>query len=99
MTDRRIRYGGEAVPVKQELVAYEGILAWPKVWKACACPIVDHVDDHLRYELWSPEGYLLLPAEWPLKTPRSKVYASDWNDSLCNSRICRVNVRPRRRGF
>ena len=77
LRDRAPDYSGGTVSVRRNLVAAQVIPAWPKVGHACVRPIVDLVDAELRAELEAPESILLPVAEWPLATPRSKVYASD----------------------
>lgn len=50
---------------------------WPAVGDAAVCSIADLLDPHLATELRNPQGCLRPVEDWPKKTPRSKVFATD----------------------
>lgn len=74
---RKISYHGEVISVRRQLEAELVIPTWPKVGEACVCPIVDHIDGHLRDDLLDPWRCILPQSLWPAETPRSKVHATD----------------------
>ena len=63
--------------VRRDIKADKVIPAWPAVGSAAVCHISEFIDLHLKDELADPRSRLLPEAEWPVETPRSKVYASD----------------------
>ena len=62
---------------------------------ACVCPIIDHVSEELRDDLLDPSRCVLPEAEWPVDTPRSKVYAEphEWF-SICKVAYARNMMAP-----
>ena len=73
----KIGYSGEVISVRRQLVCSQVTPAWPKPGSACLFPIIDFVHQELRDDLENPERCLLPRSQWPQKTPRSKVYATD----------------------
>ena len=72
--------------VKGYLGAQQVVPAWPKVGNTCVVSMHVVVDSQLVADLNDPDNCLLPECEWPTKTPRSKVYASDHEWFL----ICKV---------
>ena len=74
---RQSSYGGEMISVRRSLVASKVVPAWPKVGEAAVCKIIEYIDEDLKSKILNPWECLLPVSEWPTRTPRSKVHASD----------------------
>ena len=73
----RIGYQGEFLCTRRELIFEKVIPAWPKLGSACILPIIDYIQEELVDDISDPTRCLKPMDQWPITTPRSKVYASD----------------------
>ena len=74
---RRTSYGGESVSKLRELDADKVFPAWPSAGKAGILPVGDFVEGELRDDIMDVRRCLLPRSQWPDRTPRSRVHASD----------------------
>ena len=74
---RRTSYGGESVSKLRELDADKVFPAWPSADKAGILPVADFVEGELRDDILDVKRCLLPRSQWPDRTPRSRVHASD----------------------
>ena len=74
---RRTSYGGESVSKLRELDADKVIPAWPSADRAGILPVADFVDGELRDDILDANRCLLPRSQWPDRTPRSRVHATD----------------------
>lgn len=77
LATRRLSYAGEVVSVSASILAELVEPIWPAVGEAAVCCIADLIDPHLATELRDPKGCLRPVEDWPKKTPRSRVFATD----------------------
>ena len=73
----RLGYQGETISIRRELICSKVLPAWPQKGTACLFPIVDYVHEELVDDLLNPARCLLPQDQWPAKTPKSKVFATD----------------------